>query len=52
MVDICEYNDNAICFSADTKEGFTKGTPINSSNDIPVMTVYGYQTGAGAENNW
>ncbi len=40
----------AITFAAKSKDAFSRGTPIGSSNQMDNMVVYGYYTGQDGDN--
>lgn len=48
--ELCQKN--GIQFYVSDVSTFTRGTPINTSTEIPNMALYGYYTGRGITNNW
>ena len=47
-----DAGDGAIRFGLADDSAVSRGMPIESSENIPNMVVYGYYTGNGASNNW
>ena len=47
-----KYDDKIAFFAECKTEALTRGTPIELSNNIPNISVYGYYTGDGNNNTW
>ena len=45
------YDNKPVRFTVESKEAFTRGTPLTSINQVADMGVFAYYTGSGA-NNW